>query len=130
WTASNNARTIAEQFVAGGWYWRGQLMSRVHNSRHPGFLRDVDLYSEAELEEEPIYRDNWRKIGLGWGAATAFTLPTGEALSIVLSRALTQGPASEVAIQRLDGLRPHFGRAAIMAARLRLERAEAASQAL
>ena len=61
-------------------------MSRIHNSRHPGFLRDIDLYSETELDEEPIYRDNWRKIGLGWGAATAFALPTGEALSIVLSR--------------------------------------------
>ncbi len=130
WTASKNARPIAEQFVADGWYWRGQLMSRVHNSRHPGFLRDVDLYSEAELEQEPIYRDNWRKIGLGWGAATAFTLPTGEALSIVLSRAIAQGPADAATIQRLDALRPHLARAAVLAARLHLARAQAASQTL
>jgi DNA-binding CsgD family transcriptional regulator len=130
WTASKNAHPIAEQFVAGGWYWRGQLMSRVHNTRHPGFLRDVDLCSDAELEEEPIYRDNWRKIGLGWGAATAFALPTGEALSIVLSRTVAQGPANAAAIQRLDMLRPHLARTAVMAARLHLERAKAASQTL
>lgn len=130
WTASKNARPIAEQFVADGWYWRGQLMSRVHNSRHPGFLRDVDLYSEAELEQEPIYRDNWRKIGLGWGAATAFALPTGEALSIVLSRAIAQGPADAATIQQLDALRPHLARAAVLAARLHLARAQAASQTL
>lgn len=130
WTASKNAHQIAEQFIAGGWYWRGQLMSRVHNSRHPGFLRDVDLCSDAELEEEPIYRDDWRKIGLGWGAATAFALPTGEALSIVLSRTIAQGPADPAAIQQLDVLRPHLARAAVLAARLHLERAQAASQTL
>ena len=130
WTASKNSQPIAERFVADGWYWRGQLMSRIHRSRHPGFLRDVDLCSEAELDEEPIYRDNWRKLGLWWGAATAFELPTGEAISIVLSRTAAQGPASAEAIQRLDMLRPHFARTAVMAARLHLARAEAASQTL
>ncbi|MDO9062714.1 MAG: helix-turn-helix transcriptional regulator [Bradyrhizobium sp.] len=130
WTASKNSKPIAERFVADGWYWRGQLMSRIHESRHQGFLRDVDLCSEAELDEEPIYRDNWRKLGLWWGAATAFELPTGEAISIVLSRTAAQGPASAEAIQRLDMLRPHFARTALMAARLHLARAEAASQTL
>ena len=120
WTASKNAQPIAGQFVADGWYWRGTLMSRVHNSRHPGFLRDVDLCTEAELEEEPIYRDNWRKIGLGWGAATAFSPPSGEALSIVLSRAAASGPADIAAVQRLDNLRPHLARAAVLATRLHL----------
>ena len=130
WTASKNARPITERFIADGWYWRGQLMSRVHGARHPGFLRDVDLCSQAELEEEPIYRDNWRKMGLGWGAATAIVLPTGEALSIVLSRATAQGPADAATIQRLDRLRPHLARTAVLAARLHLERAQAASQTL
>ena len=130
WTASKNSRPVAERFVADGWYWRGQLMSRIHESRHQGFLRDVDLCSEAELDEEPIYRDNWRKLGLWWGAATAVELPRGEAISIVLSRTAAQGPASAEAIQRLDTLRPHFARTALMAARLHLARAEAASQTL
>lgn len=130
WTASRNAQGIAGQFVADGWYWRGQLMSRVHASRHAGFLRDVDLMAPEALEEEPIYRDNWRKMGLGWGAATAFALPTGEALSIVMSRAVSQGPAEAETIQKLDVLRPHLARAAVMAARLHLERAQAATQTL
>ena len=63
WTASKNTRDIAERFVADGWYWRGQLMSRIHNARHPGFLREVDLFSPGELDAEPIFRDNWRKMG-------------------------------------------------------------------
>lgn len=105
-------------------------MSRIHNSRHPGFLREVDLFSEGELDAEPIFRDSWRKMGLGWGAATAFALPTGEALSIVLSRTIAQGPADVATIQRLDMLRPHLARTAVLAARLHLERAQAASQTL
>lgn len=130
WTSSRNSHPVAERFVNEGWYWRGQIMSRIHGSRHQGFLRDLDLCSEAELEEEPIYRDNWRKMGLWWGAATAFSLPTGEALSIALSRTAAQGPADAESIQRLDRLRPHFARTAVMAARLHLERAKAASQTL
>src|SRR4051812_44629547 len=130
WTASKNSRQITEQFIADGWYWRGQLMPRVHKPRHPGFLRDVDLCSQDELEAEPIYRDNWRKMGLGWGAATAFALPSGEALSIVLSRTVAQGPADAATIQRLDRLRPHLARTAVLATRLHLERAQAASQTL
>jgi DNA-binding CsgD family transcriptional regulator/PAS domain-containing protein len=130
WTASKNTRDIAEQFVADGWYWRGRLMSAIHSSRHPGFLREVDLFSPGELDEEPIFRDSWRKMGLGWGAATAFALPTGETLSIVLSRTIAQGPADAATIQRLDMLRPHLARTAVMAARLHLERAQAASQTL
>jgi DNA-binding CsgD family transcriptional regulator len=130
WTASKNTHAIAERFVADGWYWRGRLMSAIHASRHPGFLREVDLFSPGELDEEPIFRDSWRKMGLGWGAATAFALPTGEALAIVLSRTIEQGPADAATIQRLDMLRPHLARTAVLAARLHLERAQAASQAL
>ncbi len=130
WTASKNARDIAERFVKEGWYWRGQMTSRVHGSRHPGFLRDVDLFTLEELEEEPIYRDSWRRMGLGWGAATAFALPAGETLSIVLARATAQGPADAATIQRLDDLRPHLARTALMAARLHLERARVAGDAL
>jgi DNA-binding CsgD family transcriptional regulator len=130
WTASKNTRDVAERFVADGWYWRGQLMSRIYNARHQGFLREVDLFSPGELDEEPIFRDSWRKIGLGWGAATAFALPTGETLAIVLSRTIAQGPADNATIQRLDALRPHLARTAMLAARLHLERAQTASQTL
>jgi DNA-binding CsgD family transcriptional regulator len=129
-TASKNTYPITERFVADGWYWQGQMMTRIHGSRHPGFLREVDLFTPGEIDEEPIFRDSWRKMGLGWGAATAFALPTGEALSIVLSRTIAQGPASNGTIERLDALRPHLARTAVMAARLHLERAQAASQTL
>ena len=130
WTASPNAHETADRFVRDGWYWRGQLTRRVHGTRHAGFLRDIDLFSPEDLAQEPIYRDNWRHIGLGWGAATAMPLPGGDQVSIVLPRLTSKGPADAEAIARLDALRPHLARAALMAARLRLERARAAADAL
>ena len=92
-------------------------MSRVHRSNHAGFLRDVDLCTAEELDAEPIYRDNWRKMGLGWGAATTFPMPNGETVSIVLSRETSKGPAEAASIQRLDALRPHLARAALISSR-------------
>jgi DNA-binding CsgD family transcriptional regulator len=130
WTSSRNAHDITSRFIKDGWYWRGQLMKRVHASDHPGFLRDVDICTPEELREEPIYRDSWSRMGLGWGAATAFSLPTGDALSIVLSRVTQDGPASPETIRMLDMLRPHLARTAVMSARLQLERAKAAGDAL
>lgn len=130
WTASRTAHEVTERFISEGWYWRGGLMSRVHRTFHPGFLRDHDICSPEELEAEPIYRDFWRRLGLGFGTATAFTLPTGESVSVILSRLASDGPISAESILALDALRPHLARTAILSARLKLERARAAGDAL
>ena len=130
WAASRNVFDFTGSFVREGWYWRGELMKRVHTTRHPGFLRDIDLCSPDEVLSEPIFRDSWRPAGVGYGAATAFALPNDEALSIVMPRQLVKGPIDAEGIRALDALRPHFGRAALMAARMRLERAKAASETL
>jgi DNA-binding CsgD family transcriptional regulator len=130
WTASRNALPVAERFVTEGWYWRGRLMSLVHDSAHPGFLRDDDICARDELEQEPVYRDFWRQVGLGFGAATAFDLPSGERVSVILSRLTADGPVEADAIRWLDTLRPHLARTATLSARMRLERARAAGDAL
>jgi DNA-binding CsgD family transcriptional regulator len=130
WTSSRNVHDFVARFVAEGWYWRGNLMKRVHGARHAGFVRDVDICTAEELEAEPIYRDSWSRVGVGYGAATCFALPDGQSLAIVMPRMTAKGPADAAAIERLDLLRPHLGRAALMAARMRLERARAASDAL
>lgn len=130
WTASRNAQPVTERFISEGWYWRGTLMSRVRAATHPGFLRDLDICTAEELDEEPIYRDFWRRIGLGFGTTTAFSLPTGESVSVILSRLASDGPVGAETIRALDALRPHLARTAILSARMKLERARAASDAL
>ena len=62
--------------------------------------------------------------------ATAITLPTGENAMFILSRRTESGPFERAAAQRLDELRPHLARSVLISARLQLERARVASEAL
>src|SRR4051812_28607531 len=42
-------------------------------------LRDVNPFSEGELDAEPFFRDSWGKLGAGSGAATASARSRGRA---------------------------------------------------
>ncbi len=71
-----------------------------------------------------------RPRGLGRGAATGIPFPSGDTLIFSIERAYARGPASRATLDRLDALRPHLARAALLAARLQLERARTAAAAL
>jgi DNA-binding CsgD family transcriptional regulator len=62
--------------------------------------------------------------------ATAIPLPTGENATFILSRRTDRGPFERAAADRLDELRPHLARSVLISARLQLERARVASEAL
>ena len=130
WTASPEPRARAERVVREGWLWRGQIIAKLFALRIPGFLIDVDFFTPEELDREPIYRDIWRPQGVGWGMATAIPIPTGENVTFILSRRLDRGPFDRAAAGRLDALRPHLARSVLISARLQLERARAAGEAL
>jgi DNA-binding CsgD family transcriptional regulator len=127
---SPEPRERAQRLIKEGWLWRGSIISRLFAQRHSGFLIDVDFFSPEELEQEPIYRDVWRPQGVGWGMATAIPIPTGENAMFVLSRRTELGPFERSSAQRLDELRPHLARSVLISARLQLERARVASEAL
>ncbi len=130
WTASPENRDRAEKIVNEGWFGRGQLAARLLAAHHAGFLIDVDYFTPDELDLEPIYRDVWRPQGIGWATGTAIPIPTGENVLFVLPRRLERGPVERTVVQKLDELRPHLARSALMAARLQLERARVASETL
>jgi PAS domain-containing protein len=127
---SPEPRERAQRLIKEGWLTRGRIISRLFAQRHCGFLIDVDFFTPEELEQEPIYRDVWRPQGVGWGMATAIPIPTGERAMFVLSRRTEYGPFERAAAQRLDELRPHLARSVLISARLQLERARVASEAL
>jgi DNA-binding CsgD family transcriptional regulator len=131
WTSSTQVGIEAlSPLVDSGWVARSERFARFLAARHCGFLRDDDLYAPAERESDPFYRDLLYPRGLGWGAGVAFPLPTGDRLSINVEREYARGPVEREAIERLDTLRPHLARSGLMAARLQLERARAAAEAL
>lgn len=130
WTASKLAHEATAIFVKEGWFWRGQVVARLFAAHHAGFLTDLDVLTLDELDQEPIYRDMWRPRGVGWAVGTAIPIPTGEKLTLVLTRQTERGPVERAVVQKLDELRPHLARSALMSARLQLERARMASETL
>ena len=94
------------------------------------FLTEYDLYTDEELGADPFYYELLWPAGLGWAAATAIPLPTGDTLYLNLERDHDRGPVESAIVQQLDVLRPHLVRSALMSARLQLERARAASETL
>jgi DNA-binding CsgD family transcriptional regulator len=130
WVTSPEPRERAEKIVKEGWLWRGQVMAKLFAQRHAGFLIDVEYFTPEELDREPIYHDVWRPRGVGWGMGTAIPIPTGEKATFILSRSMELGPFERASANRLDELRPHLARSVMISARLQLERARVAGEAL
>ncbi|WP_407519405.1 helix-turn-helix transcriptional regulator [Methylobacterium oryzisoli] len=128
--ASDGIDAVVADYVAEGWPARTDRAARLFERRHAGFLTDLDVYTPAEVEEAPVYRDFLRPRGLGWGAASAIVVPTGDCLVFDVERSHARGPVPPEAVARLDRLRPHLARAATLSARLRLQTLHGAAQAL
>jgi DNA-binding CsgD family transcriptional regulator len=93
-------------------------------------LTELDILTPDELDLEPVYRDFWRPQGLGWAVGTILPIPTGENVMFVMTRRTERGPVERAVVQKLDELRPHLARSALLSARLQLERARIASETL
>ena len=121
---------VVADYIEEGWPQRTDRQARLFGKRHAGFLGDLDVYSADEIENEPVYRDFFRPRHLGWATATAISLPDGNQIAFSVERPLAAGPVTRPVVERLDLLRPHLARAALLSARLRHERAQAAADAL
>jgi DNA-binding CsgD family transcriptional regulator len=132
WAASPGTRERAEKigFVPERWFRRGQAAARLFAARHTGFLTELELFSPEEWNLEPLFRDMWRPQGIGWAVATAIPIPTGENVVFCFARWTERGPFERTIVQKLDKLRPHLARSALLSARLQLERARIASETL
>ena len=103
---------------------------RLLASQHPGFITDRDVLTEAEIDAEPVFRDFLIPRGYGNGVATAILVPSGDTIIVHAERTRDDAPVGRDVVNRLDLLRPHFARAALLSSRLELERARAAAQML
>jgi DNA-binding CsgD family transcriptional regulator len=103
---------------------------RLLARRHAGFLTDHDVFSEQEIEAHPLYRDVLVPNGYGRGTATAIYFPEGDAVIVNIERSVAAGRFGPAAVSRLDRLRPHLARAAMVSARLSFERARTAVETL
>lgn len=82
------------------------------------------------MDREPVFTEFHRPRGLGWGAATAISVPSGDMLIVDVERRFEAGPVEPETVQALDLLRPHLARAGLLSARLAFERVRATALAL
>lgn len=130
WINSASLDRVMADFAAGDWGRANQRTVKLLGARHAGFIREEDVFTPEEVEQDLLIRDFLRPRGLGWGVATAFPLSTGDTLIFSVERRYADGPVPHAALLALDALRPHLGRAALLSARLKLERAHASVQTL
>lgn len=130
WISTESVRGLAETWLAEGWHLRNERMPRLLERQHAGFLRAEDVFTAEELEASTEMREFWRARGMGGGLGTAISVPSGDTLVFSIEREHAKGPPDLESVERLDALRPHLARAALLSARLGLERAKAAADVL
>ena len=119
---------VFTSFVARGAGYDNTRPKRALASGHVGFLHDLELYSQAELDTDPVYRDFIYPAGIRWTAGTIVPVPTSDIIAFDFSRRTE--PFIRGDMERLDLYRPHLARAALLAHRLQLTAARNAVDAL
>ncbi|WP_159992592.1 helix-turn-helix transcriptional regulator [Roseomonas sp. 18066] len=110
--------------------WRSNLrVSRLAARGDPGFLLADDCLSEREKDGDWV-EQTLKRLGLGFQVGMMIPMPTGEFVTFTLERWRQAGPHPPPMRRLIDALRPHLARAGLMAARLGLERAQAAVETL
>ncbi|MDB5541313.1 MAG: hypothetical protein JWQ89_3040 [Devosia sp.] len=130
WTASPGLYDMSKGYFEGGYTGHDDRTARLLAYDHPGFVTDLDVFTREEWEADPIRREYFVPRGFGWGVATGIKVPTGDLLIFHGERRLEDGPVERDAVARLDMLRPHLARAALMSARIAFERTQGAMGAL
>jgi DNA-binding CsgD family transcriptional regulator len=130
WVASDGLVPLMNVFTRDGWGGRNTKAARLAPMRYPGFIRDSDIFSPEEMENDALYRGLTEPHGFWYSIGSMIYVPTGDLLVFDIERAFGEPPVEPEAVERLDALRPHLARAALISARLGLERARAMVQAL
>lgn len=129
WKATEVTHETLSTFMESGLWRSCERPGRYLQADHAGFLCDVDIMTHEQFERDPV-RHLFSSVGLGWQLGTVIPMTTGEIIGLTFERWIERGKPSAKDRAALDALRPHLARSALVAARLRLERAEAAVSAL
>ena len=127
WLASDCIAPFITQSLNDGWMNRNSRLSKALSVDHAGFIVDHDLYTDAELDADPFYA-YFRSKGYGWCTGIVLPTPSGDTIVFNWERRFEHGPVARTTAQALDPLRPHLARAAVLSARLNLERARAMTE--
>lgn len=125
WVTCKEFEPVFHRFMEQGWMNRNDRMAGLLARGGTGFITDHDIFSDEEMDKTPMYTDFLRPEGYGWGTATHVRASSGENIVFTLERKLGLGPVSRRDVEVLDGIRPHLARAAVLASKLQMQRAQA-----
>lgn len=129
WTASERVADVFAAYVEEGWFGKCSRRVCLMGREEPSFFVEHDFWSDEEIDD-PVYRDFFRPRGLGWSAGTRVQVPTGDNIVFSVERAYSDGPVATESVDRLNLLRPHLARSALVSARMQHKRAQGAAEAL
>ncbi|TDK29908.1 LuxR family transcriptional regulator [Rhizobium deserti] len=130
WIASDGVAQLYECFFQGGWAYNNAKTMALLDNAHPGFISDALYLGEDWMAQQAVYRDFYWKHGFGYAAGTTIRIPSGDVIGISIEKKRELGPVVQQDLDRLDILRPHLARAALLGSQLQFARIEAALQAL
>lgn len=109
---------------------RSEAPTRLLAANRAGFVDAAEVFTAEEWLADPVMTHWGAPNGLHHAAAMAMPMPTDDFVVVHLARRAGQPRFEPDAIARLDSFRPHLARAGLLAARWRLERLRAATEAL
>ena len=130
WKSSPTDHHGPRRFVEENWLFRGRFGALVQASNYPGFTIESDVWTPQQIADEPMYQELFGPEGYMHNASTIIRLPSGQSAFLAVNRRTENGPVERQQVQRLDALRPHLARSALVSARLQMERAGAMSEAM
>jgi DNA-binding CsgD family transcriptional regulator len=122
WICSPQIVSIVQDWIASGWVDRNSR-ARLMANTEPRFLTDYDGFTPEELETDPFYQEFLRPHGLGWCVGTVIHPSSGDTVVLSIEKSYEKGPVDREAVERLNSLRPHLERAALLSAAAGLEHA-------
>ncbi len=126
WLSSKSIRATIIEWTESKWFLDNPRGQRLVPINEPRFLTDLDGLTMEEIEASDFYTELLRPRGLGWCVGTSIRAPSGDTLVFSIEKAHKKGPVPRAVAERLDELRPHLARAALLSGRLGLERAKTA----
>lgn len=129
-TATDSYRPAFEAFAAGHEGYDNKRPARALASGHVGFLHDLEVFTQDELDADPVYRDFIYPYGVKWTAGTVVPTPSGDFLVFDFAHRPIDGPFDRQTMLLLDAFRPHLIRAGLLSHRLGLRAARGATEAM
>jgi len=126
--ASDLTRPVVEEVVRGGWKKSSERITYFFKQPCYGFVLAREYFPADILEDEA--RRLMKEKGFDSTLGTIIPMPSGDLAVFAFERWHDLGPHEATAVSYMNTVYPHLARAALVACRLGLERAQSAVSTL